>query len=68
MKQFLNFIQSNADRLCDLPNKFIDTNMILLAQLILCLSVYAATLYLQSVVVNSCLVPVYPIPSAPSNK
>jgi hypothetical protein len=63
MKDFFNFVQQNADRLCDLPNKFIDTNMILLAQLILCLSVYSATLYLQSVVVNSCLAPVYPIPS-----
>ncbi len=68
MKQFLDFIQSNADRLCDLTNKFIDTNMILLAQLILCRSVYAAPLYLQSVVVNSCLAPVYPITSVPSNK
>jgi hypothetical protein len=63
MKEFFNFVQQNADRLCDLPNKFIDTNMILLAQLILCLSVYSATLYLQSVVVNSCVAAVYPIPS-----
>ena len=63
MKDFFYFVQQNADRLCDLPNKFIDTNMILLAQLILCLSVYSATLYLQSRVVNSCLAPVYPIPS-----
>jgi len=64
MKDFLLFVQQNADRFCDLPNKFIDTNMILLAQLILCLSVYSATLYLQSVVVNSCLAPVYPVPSS----
>ena len=63
MKDFFDFLQHNADRLCDLPNKFIDTNMILLAQLILCLSVYSATLYLQSLVVNFCVVPVYPIPS-----
>ena len=46
MKNFFDFLQHNTDRLCDLPNKFIDTNMILLAQLILCLSVYSATLYL----------------------
>ena len=63
MKDFFIFVQQSADRLCDLPNKFIDTNMILLAQLILCLSVYSATVYLQSVVVNSCLAPVYRVPS-----
>jgi len=48
MKDFFIFVQQNADRLCDLPNKLIDTNMILLAQLILCLSVYSATLYLSA--------------------
>lgn len=61
MKDFINSVVAAAERYRSLPNKFIDTNMVLLGHLIICLVIGVAVLYLKTLVVNSCIVPIYQI-------
>jgi hypothetical protein len=59
MKDFINSVVAAAERYRELPNKFVDTNMILLGQAIVCLIIGVAVMYVQILIVDSCVVPVY---------
>ena len=61
MKDFLKSVVATAERYRKLPDKFIDTNMVLLGQAIVCLTVGVAVLYAQNLVVNSCVIPIFEI-------
>lgn len=61
MKDFIDSVVAAAERYRSLPDKFIDTNMILLGQAIVCLVIGVAVLYTQNLVVHSCIVPIYQI-------
>lgn len=60
MKNFIDSVVTTAERYRSLPNKFVDTNMVLLGQLIICLVIGVAVLYLKTLIVHSCISPIYP--------
>lgn len=59
MKNFIDSAVATAERYRELPNKFIDTNIVLLGLLIVCLTVGVSVLYLKLLIVNSCVMPVF---------
>lgn len=61
MKDFIESVVATAERYRELPNKFIDTNLVLLGLLILSLTVGVSVLYLKLLVVDSCVMPVFPL-------
>jgi len=60
-RQFIESVVAAAERYREWPDKFIDTNMILLGQAIVCLTIGVAVLYTQNLVVNSCVIPIFEI-------
>ncbi|HAT77552.1 MAG TPA: hypothetical protein DCS19_12180 [Flavobacterium sp.] len=61
MKDFLNSVVTTAEKYRELPDKFIDTNMVLLAQIIICLTIGVSVVYLQNLIVHSCILPILEI-------
>jgi hypothetical protein len=57
MKGFFDAVVVAAERYRELPNKFIDTNVILLALVINCLVVGGTVLLFKSSVTDACLIP-----------
>jgi hypothetical protein len=60
-RQFVESLVAAAERYRELPDKFIDTNMIWLSQAIVSLTIGVAVLYTQNLVVNSCVIPIFEI-------
>ncbi len=54
MKNFLDSVVAAAERYRELPDKFIDTNMVLLGQIIISVTIEVSVIYLENLVVNSC--------------
>ena len=61
LRQFVESVVTAAERYRELPDKFIDTNMVLLGQIIVCLTIGVAVLYAQNLIVNSCVIPIIEI-------
>jgi hypothetical protein len=61
-KDFFYSAVAAAERYRGLPDKFVDTNVVFLGQLIICLTIGVSVLYLKNLIVNSCVVPVFQIP------
>jgi len=57
MKNFLKSVAIAAERYRELPNKVIDTNVILLALVINCLVVGGTVLLAKSSITDACLIP-----------
>ncbi len=59
IKHFLDSVAAAAERYRELPDKFIDTNMVLMGQIIICLTIGVTVLYIQNLIVysfiNSCV-------------
>lgn len=61
MKNFIDSVVATAERYRELPNKFVDTNVFLLGLLVVCLTVGVSVLYLKLLIVDSCVMPVFPL-------
>lgn len=57
MKKFVQSVVNAAERYRELPNKIIDTNVILLALVINCLVVGGTVLFVKSSITDACLIP-----------
>ena len=58
MKNLLNRLNFYIERLAILPDKVIDTKVVLLVQLLICFIVYASIQAAQLSIVNRCIVPI----------
>ncbi len=65
MREFWTFLNSGADKILQLPTKFVDTRFLILVQFIVCLIIYSAVLVAQMSIVDRCVVP---LPSSFINK
>ena len=59
MKNFFKSVVFAAEHYRELPNKFIDTNVILLALVINCLVVGGTVLLFKSSITDACLIPAF---------
>lgn len=57
MKNLIRSVVNAAERYRELPNKVIDTNVILLALVINCLVVGGTVLFVKSSITDACLIP-----------
>jgi hypothetical protein len=57
MKTFLERLNSYVERVAVLPDKVIDTKLLLMVQLVICLIVYSSILAAQMRIVDRCIVP-----------
>lgn len=57
MKERIDAVVATIDKYLALPSKFIDTNVILLALLILSLTIGVGVLYLKNLILEQCLIP-----------
>lgn len=55
---FLERLNFYAERLAMLPDKFIDTRVVLLVQLLICFIVYSSIQAAQLNIVDRCIVPI----------
>ena len=60
-RHFFESVVVAAERYRELPDKFIDTNRVVLGQAIVCLTIGSAVLYTQNIVVNFCVIPTFEI-------
>lgn len=61
---FIKAIDDALGKYVDLPDKFIDTRIVLLVQVIICLLIGLTNLHLQRFVIDNCITPVIPTPPA----
>ena len=57
MKTFLERLNSYVERVAVLPDKVIDTKLILMVQLVICLIVYSSIVTAQMRIVDRCILP-----------
>lgn len=57
MKTFLERLNSYVERVAVLPDKVIDTKLILMVQLVICLVFYSSIVTAQLRIVDRCIVP-----------
>jgi hypothetical protein len=61
---FLRAIDDAVEKYLELPSKFIDTRFVILVQVIIICLRGLTNLHLQRFVIDSCVTPVIPTPSA----
>jgi hypothetical protein len=61
---FIKAIDEAVDKYANLPDKFIDTRIVLLVQIIIMCLIGLTNLHLQRFVIDSCVTPVIPTPTS----
>ncbi len=61
MRKFIDYIYFWAEHYKSLPDKFIDTKLVIFLQLLICVFLYACILSGQLSVINRCA---FPVPSS----
>jgi hypothetical protein len=61
---FIKAMDDAVEKYLELPSKFIDTRFVILVQVIIICLIGLTNLHLQRFVIDSCVTPVIPTPSA----